>query len=234
MRGERLIESSIGFIWMNEPLSAASEDEHPLGPLSFREYRPDDLQRCVEITANAWPELTSGVPLISVEWYQGSATWKEVACVSNGLVGVLFGRVDSDLPVLGRLRVSLTHATVYLKALFGLYGRVPHRLTLIRHAMSDDRNIAANTPEVDGEIAFFAVDAAYRRKGIGKALMSRFIDYAKKKGARRVSVYTTDPGSDWGFYERYGFRKHSSFRDGFMSFSRKEEVRAMIYVLDIE
>ena len=64
--------------------------------------------------------------------------------------------------------------------------------------------------------------------------MSRFIDYARKKGARRVSVYTTDPGSDWGFYESYGFRKHSSFRDGFMSFARKEEVKAKIYILDIQ
>lgn len=219
---------------MSEPLSAVSNDERPLESLSFREYRLDDLQKCVEITANTWPELTRGMPLISVEWYQGSATWKEVACVSEELVGVLFGRIDSDLPVLGRLRITLTHVTMYLKLLFGLYGRVPHRLTVIRRAMSDDRRIAANTPEVDGEIAFFAVDAAYRRKGIGKALMSRFIDHAKKKGARRVSVYTTDPGSDWGFYERYGFRKHSSFRDGFMSFARNEDVTALIFVLDVE
>ena len=219
---------------MSEPLSAVSKDERPLESLSFREYRRDDLQKCVQITANAWPELTRGMPLLSVEWYQGSATWKEVVCVSEELVGVLFGRADSDLPVLDRLRITLTHVTMYLKLLFGLYGRVPHRLTVIRHAMSDDRRIAANTPDVGGEITFLVVDASYRGKGIGKAMMSRFIDHAKKNGAKRVSVYTIDPGSNLGFYEKYGFRVHSSFRDGFMSFVRKEEVKGRIYVLDIE
>ncbi len=231
---ERLIESSIMFIWMSKPLSEVLKNDRPLESLFFREYRRDDLQRCVEITANAWPELTTGMPLISVEWYQGSATWKEVACVSEDLVGVLFGRLDSDLPVLGGLRITLNHMAVYLKVLFGLYGKVPHRFTLMRHAMSDDRKVAANTPEGDGEISFFAVDAAYRGKGIGTGLMSRFIDHAKKKGARRVSVYTTNPGCDFEFYERYGFRKHSSFRDGFMSFARNEDVTALIFVLDLE
>jgi len=220
---------------MSKPLSEASKVERPLESLSFREYRRDDLQKCVQITANAWPELTRGMPLLSVELYQGPATWKEVACVSEELVGVLFGRADGNLPVLDRLRITLTHMTVYLKLLFGFYGRVPHRFTVIRHAMSDDRKLASNMPEVDGEITFFAVDAAYRGKGIGKALMSRFIDHAKKKkGAKRVSVYTIDPGSDLGFYENYGFRIHGSFRDGFMSFVRKEEVKGRIYVLDIE
>ena len=214
-------------------MSAVSRDERPLESLSFREYRRDDLQKCVQITANTWPELTRNMPLLSVEWYQGSATWKEVACVSEELVGVLFGRADGNLPVLDRLRITLTHMTVYLKLLFGFYGRVPHRFTVIRHAISDDRKIAANMPEVDGEITFFAVDVAYRGKGIGKALMSRFIDHVKKKGAKRVSVYTIDPGSDLGFYENYGFRIHGSFRDGFMSFARKEEVMGSIYVLDI-
>ena len=214
--------------------SAVVIDENPLEALSFREYRPADLRRCVEITASAWPEFAGNIDLTTIEWYGGSATWKEVACISDKVVGILFGKVYSDLSALGRLRIFLKHSIVYLKMFFGLYGKIPHRLTFIRAGMSDDRNIAANSPKVDGEIAFFAVDAAYRRKGIGKVLMDRFINHAKMKGARRISVYTTDPGSDWGFYEKYGFKKHGSFRDHFMSFARKEEVMAIIYVLDLK
>ena len=219
---------------MNESSSAVVKDGHSLETLSFREYRPADSQRFVEMMASAWPKLTRSIHLASVEWYVGSATWKETACVSDTAVGILFGKIDSDLTSLGRLRIFLTHVTVYLKLLFGLYGKLPHRLTSIKNGISSERKIATNSPEVDGEITFFAVDAAYRRKGIGKALMGRFIDHAKRKGARRIFVYTTDPGSDWAFYERYGFRKHSSFRDSFMSFAWKEEVAAIIYILDIE
>jgi len=214
--------------------SGAVRDKHSLEEASFREYRPSDRPRCVEITASAWPELIrSRLGLTTVEWYEGSATWKEIAYISDTAVGLLFGKIDSDLTALGRLRMFLTHVMVYLKLLFGLYGKVPHRLTFIKNGMSDDRNIRANSPQVDGEIAFFVIDAAYRCRGIGKQLMGRFIDDAKKKGAKRISVFTTDPGSSWGFYEKYGFRKYSSFRESFLSFARKEEVTAIIYVLDV-
>jgi len=219
---------------MSEPSSETMRPGHVLETTSFREYGPEDLQRCVEITASGWPELTRSIHLASVEWYLGSATWKDVACVSEKAVGVLFGKVNSDVTMSCRLRTVLIQVKVYLKLLFGLYGRLPNRLTYIRTGISDDRRIEANSPAFDGEITFFAVDAAYRGRGIGKALMSRFIDHAKKRGARRVFVYTTDPGSDWTFYETYGFRKDSSFRDGFMSFALKEEVAAIIYAFEIE
>ena len=218
---------------MSESSSVVMKDEYSLDTLSFREYRPADSQRFLEIMASSWPKLARGIHVFSVEWYVASAAWKEVACISNSVVGILFGRTDSDLTSLGRLRIFLTQVTAYLKLFFGLYGRLPHHLTTIKKAISSDRKISISSREVDGEITFFAVDAAYRRKGIGKALMDRFIDHAKKRGARRISVYTTDPGSDWPFYERYGFRKLSSFRDSFMSFAWEEEVKAMIYILDL-
>ena len=219
---------------MSESPSEVVKDGHSVEALSFRDYRPADSQRFVEIMASAWPKLARSIHVASVEWYVESATWKETACVSDTVVGVLFGKIDRDLTSLGRSRIFLSHVAVYLKLLIGLYGRLPHRLTSIKNGISSDRKIAAESPQVDGEVTFFAVDAAYRRKGIGKALMGRFIDHAKSKGARRISVYTTNPGSDWAFYERYGFRKHSSFRDSFMSFAWREEVAAIIYILDIE
>jgi len=219
---------------MSEPSSVAVRDGHSLETISFREYRPADLQRCVEITADAWPEFDRSMQLATVEWYLGSVTRKEVACISGIAVGVLFGKIDSDLTAFDRLKISLSHVKVYLKMFFGLYGRLPHRIAVIRNCLSTDRKIAANSPDIDVEVKFFAVDAAYRGKGIGQALMGRFIDHAKNKGAKKIFVYTTAPGSDWTFYERYGFRKHSSFRDDYMSFARKEEVAAIFYVLDIE
>jgi len=49
-----------------------------------------------------------------------------------------------------------------------------------------------------------------------------------------LDCYTIDPGGDWPFYERYGFKKSGSFPDGFMSFATKEEVTAIIYILVVE
>jgi len=131
---------------MSEPPSAVMMDGHLLEALSFREYRPADSQRLVEIMASAWPKLPRSIHVASVEWYVESATWRETACVSDRVVGVLFGKINSDLTSFGRLRIFLNHVTVYLKLLIGLYGRLPHRLTSIKSGISSERKIATNSP----------------------------------------------------------------------------------------
>ncbi|MEM2839192.1 MAG: GNAT family N-acetyltransferase [Thermoplasmata archaeon] len=220
---------------MSEFSPVAAGEEHNLEAITFRRYEPADFPRCAEMTVNAWPELAGiGLGRAVMEWYGWPATWKEVACISDTAIGILFGKVNCDLGMVGKLRTRLAHATVYLKLLLGLYGRMPHRLQFVRNGLKDDRNIAANSPEADAEVLYLVVDSAHRKKGIGKKLMSRFIDYAKRRGAKRISVYTTEPGSDWGFYESYGFRKYSSFHDSFMTLLRNEEVKGMIYVFDIQ
>ncbi len=218
---------------MSESASKPRTLDSPPEGVSFREYRPTDSQKFFEIMSSSWPKLAESIHAGSVDWYEASSTWREVACVSGAVVGLLFGKTESDMTSLRRFRMTLAHATVYLKLLFGIYGRLPHRITAVREAISEDRQIAARVEGVDGEVTFFAVDASHRGKGIGKALMGRFVDHARKTGARSLSVYTIKPGGNWQFYERYGFEKVGSFPDEFMSSSTQEEVTAMIYVLKV-
>jgi len=212
-------------------IDSAATHGVPSGALSFRAYRPDDLQRCVEITAQAWPELKEGgLDIATMEWYGRPATWRDVACVSDVPVGMLFAKIFSDQK---RLRTPFAHFTVYMKMLLGLYGKTPHRLASLRGGMAGDRDTAKNAPDVDGEITYLVIDAAHRGKGIGKELLKRFTEHAKERGACRISVYTTNPGSDWRFYGTQGFKLYSEFRDGFMSVIRNEDIKAMFYVLEI-
>jgi len=199
--------------------------------LTFREYRKSDLERCIAITVQAWPELKEGgFDTATMDWYGWPATWKDVACVSDVPVGILFGKIFRDEYV---LKTHLAHATVYMKILLGLYGRTPNRLASVRGGREGDKDTAKNAPDVDGEITYLVIDAAHRGKGIGKQLLRRFVEHARERGGRSICVYTTDPGSDWRFYGTQGFKLYSEFRDGFMSVIRNEEVKAMFYVLDI-
>ena len=219
---------------MAETSSAGMKVKDALEAISFREYRPTDLERCLRITASTWPEIMLGrLDLATLEWYGWPATWKEVACVSDSVVGLLWGKIFSDVGFLGGLRERLAHATAYLKLLLGFYGKIPHRLSLAKNGVIDGMSMARNYPEADAEVLYFVVDPAYRGKGIGKRLMDRFVEHAKSRGAKRISVYTVDPGSDLGFYERYGFKRYSSFRDRFMSAIGNREVKGIIYVLDL-
>jgi GNAT superfamily N-acetyltransferase len=205
-----------------------------MGSPTFREFRKSDIVKCVDITAEAWPELKpGGLDLATIEWYGRSSTWREVACISDVPVGMLFGKIFSEMGFLGGSKTSISHATVYLKMLLGLYGRIPHRFAYLKGGIIGDKDIAENSPDTDGEITFFVVDSAHRGMGIGRQLLSRYVAHAKKMGSKTIAVYTTEPGSDLRFYENQGFKRYSQFRDGFMSVVRNEEVKAMFYTLDL-
>jgi len=209
--------------------------------ITFREYEKGDLERCCEIAIKAWPEVfsiaRSGEAKFAMEayvdFYRASSSWQEVACESCSVVGMLFGRVENDIGRLGRFKTFIGEQMVYLRFLAGLYGNLSHRLLLTRKAMSDDRNKAQNSPKADGEVVFFVVDRDHWGHGIGRELMGRFMRHARGRGARRVIVYTNDPGCNWGFYDKYGFKLRSTFRDNFTSYVRNEEVKALIFSIDI-
>jgi len=210
--------------------------------IAFRQYEKSDLERCCEIAVGAWPEVFSiaekGEASLAMEayidFYRASANWQEVACASGSIVGILFGKVEGDLTWRGRLRAFLSERLVYLRILTGSYGKMPGRMSLVRIAMSDDKNKLRNSPEADGEVIFFVVDRDRRGLGIGREMMDRFMKYARSRGARRIIVCTNDPGCNWGFYEKYGFRHYSTFCDNFTSHMRGEEVDGLIFSMDLK
>jgi hypothetical protein len=69
----------------NTTVTDAMDDLH------FRKFSPDDLTRCAELAADVWPDVSKLVPLddkvifikAHVELGRLSATWLEVACISD-------------------------------------------------------------------------------------------------------------------------------------------------------
>lgn len=201
--------------------------------LTFREYEKKDFQRCVEITAKAWQELTGGRAAADLEGYLGPSTWRQLACVDNVPVGFLFGTIYSDLGALRKLKVPLMHATVNAKVLLGLYGKTPDRLAWIMGGIATERDIKRGRAEADGKIDFFVIDPTYRGKGIGKDLLQRFVEHAISRGASRISVDSLEFES-WRFYVKHGFTKLSAtFRDDLHSRIRNEDVKGYQFVMDI-
>jgi len=201
--------------------------------LTFREYEKKDFQRCVEITVHTWPELTGGRAAADLEGYLWPTTWRQLACIDNVPVGLLFGTVYSDLGALGRLKVPFKHAAVYTKVLLGLYGKTPDSFAYIMGGIATERDIEGGRPEADGEINFFEIDPAYRGKGIGKELLRRFVEHAVSRGASRLSVNSLE-FEDWGFYVKQGFtRLSTTFRDATHSRIRDEETLGYHFVMEI-
>lgn len=201
--------------------------------LTFREYEKGDFQRCVEITAKAWPELTGGRAAADLEGYLWPSTWRQLACIDNVPVGILFGTIYSDLGALKKLKVPLMHATVNAKVFLGLYGKTPDRLAWIMGGIATEKEVKRGRAEADGRIDFFVIDSTYRGKGIGKDLLRRFVEHAISRGASRISVDSLEFES-WRFYVENGFTKLSAtFREDVHSRIRNEDVEGYQFVMDI-
>jgi len=226
---------------MKEKRISDSGQVVPNDEVQFRDFRRSDIEICAKISADAWPETanvtgsgdTVRTMTLYVEFYYYSATWLDVACVDGQVVGLLFGRIDRDQGMLGKNRSRLGHVRVYLKLLTGRYWKGADRFKLVRSAMSDDRNIVANSPDADGEVMLFVVDGRFQGRGIGKALMDRFLQQARKANSKRITVSTNDIGCNWGFYDKYGFKLQGSFRDSFTSIVRKQEIKNLIFSIDL-
>jgi GNAT superfamily N-acetyltransferase len=161
------------------------------------------------------------------------STWLEVACISGKVVGLLFGRVDSDCTPVTELRMLLASLRVGCRAILGCYGRIKKPLTLLRKGMATSTLVKKHLPETDAIVELFVVDSKHRGQGVGRALMDRFVAAAKSKGAHVISLHT-DQLSSWWFYEKYGFKRWSAFTEVVSSYLKGKDVEGYTYAMELE
>jgi ribosomal protein S18 acetylase RimI-like enzyme len=208
---------------------------------TFRNYVPADLITCMNLAGEAWPlppEIAVGVRMDGMikNWIESEvagSTYAEVAESEAGVIGLLFGKVKGQ-PVLEQQRgLVRSEVNFLLRVLSGSYGNVMRSLRLMISFQATDLKLLINDPRADAKIEMLIVDEAYRGKGLGKLLVTRFIETAKKQGGKSLSVYTDDQTSNWRFYEMVGFKRIAEFHDNGSSRYVGKHANALIYRLDI-
>jgi len=187
------------------------ETEKSFMNLSFRPFQPGDLHTCAEFAAGAWPVVSVLVPgqdvkklmRVYIELARLPSTWLEVACISEKVVGLLFGRVNSECSTATELRTLFSGLRLGCKAILGQYGKLWKPIRLLMKGIATGARVKRHMPETDAIVELFVVDSEHRGKGIGRTLMDRFVAAAKSKGARVIALHT-DQSSNWRFYEKYG------------------------------
>jgi ribosomal protein S18 acetylase RimI-like enzyme len=208
----------------------------------FRKYEPADLRRCAELAEQAWPvrdkmgEEPDGTPVFEpwIESSSYSSTWTELASISGEVIGFLFGTIDKQKPKginFGGISDQLWMVGRFLS---GGHGRFRMSFSTMIGFMFTEFKLAVNRPKADAEIVLLIVDSRFRGKGIGKALVDRFVKAAKDAGSYAIALYTDDKSSNWRFYEVYGFRKVTTFYDNISTYFVGEPANAIYYVLDLK
>jgi len=209
--------------------------------LSFRPYYKDDLSDCARFAAEAWPSISAMVPegsaeellSVDVELARQTSTWLEVACISGRIAGFLFGRINRDFNRVDGLKAFFSSLVMGLELILGKHTKLPKRCTFMKNLILSEIKFKRNSPKSDAEVLFFVVESKHRGKRIGRALMDRFISAAKNKKVRTI-ILSTDALSNWRFYEKYGFKRYSEFKDDISSYIEGEDVKGFVYLLEIE
>jgi len=209
--------------------------------LQFREVTTKDIRKCAEITADAWFVVSNVMPKEDVVkfWsafinlFRTFSTRSEVALISGNIVGLLFGRIDRDYGMKDKFKLFFSVSAIFIGIITGKYGRVSKRFTFLRKLILTEIKVLRNNPKSDGEVTLFVVDSKYRGKGIGRILMDRFLDAAKKKNAKVIVVNTGQRLANWKFYEIYGFKRYGAFHDDLVSYVMNEDAENLIYTIDL-
>lgn len=210
--------------------------------LIFREYEPNDLSRCAQLAAEAWPvmdHISGGserwrimVPYIEIA--SAWSNWTDVACLESGeLIGLIFGETRGGHNEAFPTRVISSELSATAKFILGRYGRIERLPTVLWNFLMTEMKLLVNRPDADAEVMLFLVDSKFRGKGIGRILMDKFVGVARQNRSKRVSVYADDQTSNWRFYEDYGFERTGVFYDNWSSYFNKNRSMGIRLVLDL-
>jgi len=215
-----------------------SSDALPQG-VSFRRHEPGDIKACGRLARQAWPagpgKASKDVEQASMEEYMqhalDSSNWADIACADGRMIGFLFGRIDGldAVPEQSHLGETVSLSRSILEH----DGRDLRLLGFIWSLALTELKLKLNTPPSDASVEMFIVDSEWRGKGVGSALLERFLQAAGGARARVVTVYTDDLMSDWRFYERRGFRVVATFHDNITSYYSGSRARGIIFSLDL-
>lgn len=199
--------------------------------ITFRQYVDDDLDRCAELAAEAWPfmaVITEDIHSLMEGFVKFCLLWSdytEVCCTNNQVVGFLFGLTQKRLP---GFRQSLEMNKISWQFITGKYGKPKPRLRFLATCVQTLMKVEFYGRTFESDVEFFVVDKEYRGRGIGQTLMDHFAKHLRQAGKKTVYVYT-DVECNWTFYEKYGFVKHKDFYDNALSFLRAEKTYSYIY-----
>ena len=205
-----------------------------------REFQPGDMVACTRLAWDAWAADSVGPdeeidPLV-MEGYVRSflvrSNWKVVACDSQGVIGLLFGRIGGKRPKGGSGPMGSELAMIP-HFLLGVNDQHISPIVLI-HFFLTEFKVFVNVPRSDAEINLIIVDRKHRGKGLGRMLMDRFIAEAREAGCRLATLYTDDQMSNWRFYEIYGFRRVGTFHDNLTSYFAEKKATGIVYELDLK
>ncbi len=204
--------------------------------MDFRSFEETDLLMCAEISAKAWSAVLNiinqedAVKFMQsyIEYCLMMSDYTQVCLDGNKVIGLLFGSEGKDSKRKLSKEEQLKKRQLLWKIATGEYGKVNNRMRFLTAFIISEIKVKFYCLKFDSEVVLFIVDKEYQGRGIGRKLLSDFLNYSRDNGSKTIFLYT-DIESNWRFYEMFGFEKIREFHDNGLSVMTGKKTMSFIY-----
>jgi GNAT superfamily N-acetyltransferase len=180
---------------------------------------------CANLVLDAWPHLYKKFPgkyafrfaSAYIDYCKLTSNWEDYLFVDNQLVACIFCRIPYKFSFIKKIHFIFVSFVFLLKWIFGYFGKENSFSCFLRANSLKSKMVIKNNSKKTYEISLFLVHSNYRNKGYGNKLLEKFSSFAKNSGFDELSL-TCDSISNYGFYERNGFKRTFSCFDPVSSF----------------
>lgn len=206
--------------------------------IDFRHCHRADLPACTGIGVDAFTAVSrmfteeeeGKMMAAGIEICYAASTYRELAMVDKEIVGLIYGQVEPNFTLIDVCRLFKQLLLILVRFLLGRYGSRRKLIRFVKPCLHEARELKRNMPSSEGVVVLFAVCPQYQGRGIGRALMDRFVRHASGCGVNILSVETDELASFW-FYERYGFEKWAEFKAPLSSYLMDRPIKGFTYRL---
>lgn len=212
--------------------------------MKFVNYQKKYLNSCVELVRDTWNfhesfknanQLDILYKYYFLSCYNYSEHCELLIDENDTVRGVLFGSIEAETitrSVKYKCHEVALGVWIFLQVMLGHLGCRSTALKEISALTETDMLGEQYAEQFASEINLFIVAKGLRGSGFGRALMDRYVGFCKKNGLKSAFLWT-DLDCSFSFYEKYGFRLHSTFYHHKLADTATRKDNGLIFYLDI-
>lgn len=200
--------------------------------VTLRNFQSSDYEAIRDVIRETWQydrfcsqRTARKLAAVYLDSCLANQTYTQTAVVGGVPVGIIMGKNIAKHRCPFWLRIRLLFSTLSL-----LCSREGRKVSgIFKNVSSVDIELLESCDQTyPGEVAFFAISAKYRGKGIGKALFGRLTEYMKREGIHTFYLFT-DTSCNYQFYEHQGMVRKCEKKSSFMINGQKQGMQFFLY-----
>lgn len=206
----------------------------------FVNYESKHLKSCSDLVRESWDlhqnyknlKNIDSVYELYIKDCLDYSEYTELIIDENDIVhGIMFGSIENR-NIIQYINLSIKRIKTALwriiRAARKDFGTIDTAINVYKKQKENDKLGEAYSDDFSSEINLFIVSKRLRGQGSGYKLMNRYIEYCSNNNLISIFLWT-DVGCTYSFYERFGFKLHSTFYSNTLTGGEKNKANGMIY-----